>query len=102
MRNAITLSDESPSVVFLKNKDKRLARVIDMVGTITYTPYGQVLKRMSYIIDVGSRIGTEGETKVEIIFQGDNADQIVTCYPISDSAANIEMNRQSWTRVGQP
>ena len=39
MRNAITLSDESPSVVFLKNRDKRLARVIDMVGTITYTPY---------------------------------------------------------------
>ena len=52
--------------------------------------------------DVGSRIGTEGETKVEIIFQVDNAVQIVTCYPISDSAANIEMNRQSWTRVGQP
>lgn len=35
----ITLNMETPAVQYLCKKDKRLARVIEMVGDITYTPH---------------------------------------------------------------
>lgn len=39
MQDLITLDMNTPSVQYLCRKDKRLARVISMVGTITYSPY---------------------------------------------------------------
>ena len=39
MNSLIILNKEHPSVKYLCNKDKRLARVIDMVGEITYQPH---------------------------------------------------------------
>lgn len=39
MQDLITLDMNTPSVQYLCKKDKRLAKVISMVGTITYTPY---------------------------------------------------------------
>ena len=39
MNNLITLNGNSPSILYLKNKDKRLAKVIDLVGPISYVPY---------------------------------------------------------------
>ena len=39
MQNAITLDMDIPSVQYLCQKDKRLAKVISMVGAITYSPY---------------------------------------------------------------
>lgn len=37
--NIITLNMSTPSVQYLCNKDKRLAKVINMVGPITYSPH---------------------------------------------------------------
>ena len=37
MSNAITLDMKTPSIQYLCEKDKRLARVISMVGPITYS-----------------------------------------------------------------
>ena len=39
MPDVITLDMNTPSVQYLCRKDKRLAKVISMVGTITYSPY---------------------------------------------------------------
>lgn len=39
MQDLITLDMNTPPVQYLCKKDKRLAKVISMVGTITYTPY---------------------------------------------------------------
>lgn len=39
MSKLITLNMDTPSVQYLCKKDKRLAKVISMVGTITYTPF---------------------------------------------------------------
>lgn len=39
MQDLITLDMNTPSVQYLCRKDKRLAKVISMVGTITYAPY---------------------------------------------------------------
>lgn len=39
MQDLITLDMNTPSVQYLCRKDKRLARVISMVDTITYSPY---------------------------------------------------------------
>lgn len=39
MHDVITLDMNTPSVQYLCRKDKRLAKVISMVGTITYVPY---------------------------------------------------------------
>ena len=39
MQDLITLDMNTPSVQYLCRKDKRLARVISIVGTITYSPY---------------------------------------------------------------
>lgn len=39
MPNVITLDMNTPSVQYLCKKDKRLAKVISMVGPITYVPY---------------------------------------------------------------
>lgn len=39
MPNVIILDMNTPSVQYLCRKDKRLAKVISMVGTITYSPY---------------------------------------------------------------
>lgn len=39
MSDIITLSNEHPAIQYLCSKDKRLAKVISMVGTITYKPY---------------------------------------------------------------
>ena len=39
MHDVITLDMNTPSVQYLCRKDKRLAKLISMVGTITYTPY---------------------------------------------------------------
>ena len=39
MQDLITLDMNTPSVQYLCRKDKRLARVISMVGTITYSTY---------------------------------------------------------------
>lgn len=39
MQDLITLDMNTSSVQYLCKKDKRLAKVISMVGTITYTPY---------------------------------------------------------------
>ena len=39
MDNLVTLDVNSPSIQYLVKKDKRLARVIDTVGPISYTPH---------------------------------------------------------------
>lgn len=39
MSKVITLNMEHPAVQYLCKKDKRLAKVIQMVGSITYSPY---------------------------------------------------------------
>ena len=39
MQNIITLDMNTPSVQYLCRKDKRMAKVISMVGTISYTPH---------------------------------------------------------------
>ena len=39
MQNLITLDMNTSSVQYLCRKDKRLAKLISMVGTITYSPY---------------------------------------------------------------
>lgn len=39
MPNIITLDMNTPSIQYLCRKDKRLAKVISMVGPITYSPY---------------------------------------------------------------
>lgn len=39
MNNLITLTDSSESIIYLRSKDKRLARVIDAIGSISYVPY---------------------------------------------------------------
>ncbi|MCD7724954.1 MAG: DNA-3-methyladenine glycosylase 2 family protein [Clostridiales bacterium] len=41
MSNLITLDDASPSVQYLCQKDKRLAKVISMVGPISYIPHDE-------------------------------------------------------------
>lgn len=40
MSKIITINTDSPSVQYLCQRDKRLAKVISMVGEITYEPYG--------------------------------------------------------------
>lgn len=40
MADIITINSKSESIIHLCKKDKRLAKVIDMVGPITYSPYG--------------------------------------------------------------
>ena len=39
MPNVVTLDMNTPSVQYLCMKDKRLAKVINMVGSITYAPH---------------------------------------------------------------
>lgn len=39
MSELINLSFQTESVIYLKNKDKRLAKLIDTIGEITYLPY---------------------------------------------------------------
>lgn len=39
MCKVFVLSDDSYEVSYLKRKDKRLAKAIELVGTITYSPY---------------------------------------------------------------
>ena len=39
MSEIITLDMNTPSVQYLCKRDKRLAKVISMVGAITYTPH---------------------------------------------------------------
>lgn len=39
MPNVVTLDMNTPSVQYLCKKDKRLAKVISMVGSIAYVPY---------------------------------------------------------------
>lgn len=39
MADTITLNCDSPSVIYLCKKDKRLAKAISMVGEITYAPH---------------------------------------------------------------
>ena len=41
MPSAITLDDQHPAVQYLCKKDKRLAKVIRMVGPITYVPHSE-------------------------------------------------------------
>ncbi len=41
MPNVITLDGDSPSVQYLCQKDKRLAKVIHMVGPISYVPHNE-------------------------------------------------------------
>ncbi len=44
MNNIITLTSSSPSIQHLCKKDKRLAKVIGMVGDISYEPYDDPFK----------------------------------------------------------
>ena len=39
MSHTVTLDDNTPSIKYLCEKDKRLAKVISMVGPITYSPH---------------------------------------------------------------
>lgn len=41
MSEIITLDMNTPSVQYLCKKDKRLAKVISMVGSITYEPHNE-------------------------------------------------------------
>mgnify|MGYP000257149832 CR=1 FL=1 len=41
MPNAVTLDMNHPAIQYLCKKDKRLAKVISMVGTITYVPHNE-------------------------------------------------------------
>ena len=41
MPNAVTLDMNHPAIQYLCKKDKRLAKVISMVGTITYVPHDE-------------------------------------------------------------
>lgn len=41
MPNVITLDMDHPAVQHLCKKDKRLAKVIEMVGTIQYAPHDE-------------------------------------------------------------
>lgn len=42
MASIVTLNQDSPSVQYLCKKDKRLAKVIRMVGPIIYEPHTDV------------------------------------------------------------
>ena len=39
MPNVVTIDMSTPSVQYLCKKDKRLAKVISMVGSISYVPH---------------------------------------------------------------
>ena len=39
MKEIITLNKEADSIIYLSQKDKRLAKVFEMVGELTYQPY---------------------------------------------------------------
>ena len=39
MNSLVILNNESESIKYLVSRDKRLAKVIEKVGTITYVPY---------------------------------------------------------------
>ena len=41
MPNVVTLDMDHPAVQYLCKKDKRLAKVIEMVGPIQYTPHDE-------------------------------------------------------------
>ena len=41
MPNVVTLDMNTPSVQYLRKKDKRLAKVISMVGPISYVPHDE-------------------------------------------------------------
>lgn len=41
MPNVVTLDMDHPAVQYLCKQDKRLAKVISMVGSITYVPYDE-------------------------------------------------------------
>ena len=43
MPNVVTLNMDHPAVQYLCNKDKRLAKVIGMVGPITYVPHNDAI-----------------------------------------------------------
>ena len=44
MNNTITLTDSSPSIQHLCKSDKRLAKIIGMIGDISYKPYDEPFK----------------------------------------------------------
>lgn len=44
MNNTITLTDSSPSIQHLCKRDKRLAKIIGMIGDISYKPYDEPFK----------------------------------------------------------
>lgn len=44
MNNTITLTDSSPSIQHLCKRDKRLAKIIGMIGDISYKPYDDPFK----------------------------------------------------------
>ena len=44
MNNTITLTDSSPSIQHLCKRDKRLAKIIGMIGDISYKPYDDSFK----------------------------------------------------------
>ena len=46
MAAIVTLNQDSPSVQYLCKKDKRLTKVISMVGPITYTAVGKEMGRI--------------------------------------------------------
>ena len=41
MSNLVVLNEETPSVIYLRSKCKRLAKVIDLVGPISYSPHDE-------------------------------------------------------------
>lgn len=46
MSDLVVLNKNTPAIIRLCNKDKRLAKVIDMVGEITYKPHKNEYERM--------------------------------------------------------
>lgn len=44
MNNTITLTDSSSSIQHLCKRDKRLAKIIGMIGDISYKPYDDPFK----------------------------------------------------------
>ena len=65
MSNVITLNAEHPAIKTLCERDKRLTKVVRMVGTITYKPYED-----SYAFLVSQIIGQRLSNKVaDVLYQ---------------------------------
>lgn len=85
MPHIITLNEDSPEIQYLCNKDKRLAKVISMVGPITYethseSPYSflvhEIIEQMLSI-----KAGAKIYGRLEALCEGNITPENVTALP---------------------